>query len=386
MKILLNDYSGHPFPFELSQYLSKKFNLIHTYADYFQSPKANFDVKKKNNKIKTIPIKINKKFRKDNFFSRRSMDIDYGKKIIDLIKKNSPDVVICAQIPLDPLYRIIDFCKKNKIKTIFWMQDIYSVAIGRILNKKIPLLGWIIGKYYFYLEKQCENNSDKIVVISPDFKKFIDKKNLNKTRVIENWSPIIKPSQKKIKYFKKKYNPKNKFCFMYSGTLGYKHNSNLFIKLAEQFPNSIILISSKGKFADKIKKISKKKFKNIKVIDWIKYENLSSFLSISNALIATLEKDASTFSVPSKIYTYLTTGKPILGSMPPENLGSKIIYKTKAGHVSKPDDIESFINNARKIKKSKKIRKYFSNNSKKYTNVRNVSINNMIKIINKFKI
>ena len=186
MKILLNDYSGHPFPFELSQYLSKKFNLIHTYADYFQSPKANFDVKKKNKKIKTIPIKINKKFRKDNFFSRRSMDIDYGKKIIDLIKKNSPDVVICAQIPLDPLYRIIDFCKKNKIKTIFWMQDIYSIAIGRILNKKIPLLGWIIGKYYFYLEKQCENNSDKIVVISPDFKKFIDKKNLNKTRVIEN--------------------------------------------------------------------------------------------------------------------------------------------------------------------------------------------------------
>ena len=382
MKILLNDYPGHPFPFELSQYLSNKFNVIHTYANYFQSPKSNFDVKKKNKKIKTIPIKINKKFRKDNFFSRRSMDIDYGKKIIDLIKKNSPDVVICAQIPIDPLCRIIDFCKKCKIKTIFWMQDIYSVAIGRILNKKIPLLGWIIGKYYFYLEKQCENNSDKIVVISPDFKKFIDKKNLNKTKVVENWSPIIKPSQKKIKYFKKKYNPENKFCFMYSGTLGYKHNPNLFIKLAEQFPNSIILISSKGKFANKIKKISKKKFKNIKVIDWIKYENLSSFLSISNALIVTLEEDASIFSVPSKIYTYLTTGKPILGSMPTENLGSKIIYKTKAGYVSKPDDIESFINNAKKIIKNKKIRKFFSNNSKKYKNLRTASINNMIKIIN----
>ena len=47
MKILLNDYPGHPFPFELSQYLSKKFNVIHTYANYFQSPKSNFDVKKK---------------------------------------------------------------------------------------------------------------------------------------------------------------------------------------------------------------------------------------------------------------------------------------------------------------------------------------------------
>ena len=385
MKILLNDYSGHPFPFELSQHLSKKFHVIHAYASYFESPKANFNIKKKNNKIKIVPININKKFKKDNFFLRRSMDLDYGKKIIDLIKKNNPDIVICAQIPLDPLYKIINYCKKNKIKTIFWMQDIYSIAIRRILNKKIPLLGTLIGKYYFYLEKKCEDKSDKIVVISSDFKKFIDTKNLNKTSVVENWSPIIKPNKKKIKYFKKKYNPKNKFCFIYSGTLGYKHNPNLFIKLAEEFPNSIILIASKGKFADKIKQISKKKFKNIKIIDWVKYENLSSFLSIANTLIVTLEKDASTFSVPSKIYAYLTIEKPILGSMPIENLGSKIINKIKVGYVSKPDDVEVFINNAKKIIKNKKIRKFFSNNSKKYKNLRTVSINKMIKIINEKK-
>ena len=39
MKILLNDYSGHPFPFELSQHLSKKFHVIHAYAGYFESPR-----------------------------------------------------------------------------------------------------------------------------------------------------------------------------------------------------------------------------------------------------------------------------------------------------------------------------------------------------------
>ena len=380
--ILINDYSGHPFPFELSQLLSKKNRIIHSYAQYFETPKANFSKKLQGKNLKIVPININKKFKKDNFLLRRSMDLNYGKKIIDLIKKNNPDIVICAQLPLDPLYKIINYCQKNKIKTIFWMQDIYSFAISKILNKKIPLLGTLIGKYYFYLEKKCEDKSDKIIVISPDYKRFIDTKNLSKTSVIENWSPIIKPNKQKIKYFKKKYNPKNKFCFMYSGTLGYKHNSNLFIKLAEQFPNSIILISSKGKFADKIKQISKRKFKNIKIIDWVKYENLSSFLSIANILIVTLGKDASTFSVPSKIYAYLTIEKPILGSMPIENLGSKIIKKIDVGYVSKPDDIESFINNAKKIIKNKKIRKFFSNNSKKYKNLKNVSINKMIKIIN----
>ena len=65
--------------------------------------------------------------------------------------------------------------------------------------------------------------------------------------------------------------------------------------------------------------------------------------------------------------------------MPIENLGSKIINKVKAGYVSKPDDIESFINNAKKVIKNKKIRTYSLNNSEK---LRNTSINKMIKIIN----
>ena len=45
MKILISDYGGHPFPFELSQHLSKKYKVVHSYAQYFETPKANFNEK-----------------------------------------------------------------------------------------------------------------------------------------------------------------------------------------------------------------------------------------------------------------------------------------------------------------------------------------------------
>ena len=385
MKILVNDYSGHPFPFELSQHLSKKYNVVHSYAQYFETPKANFRIKSQNPKLKITPIKIDKKFKKDNFLLRRSMDISYGIKIIDLIKVQRPNIVICSTTPLDPLNKIISYCKENEIKSIFWMQDIYSVAINKILRKKIPLLGRIIGWYYFFLEKRCEYNSDKIVVIASDFKKFIDKKNLNKTKVIENWSPIIKPKVSKIKFYKRKFNLLNKFCFIYSGTLGYKHNSELFIKIAERFPEVIILISSSGKFASKLKEISKKQLPNIKVTNWVNYKNLSSFLSIADAFIVTLDSNASTFSVPSKIYAYLTIGRPILGSMPLENLGSKKIKRMKVGYVNRPENINTFINHCKKIIKNKKLRTMFSKNSKNYLKSRQSSIDRMITNIEQLK-
>ena len=381
MKILVNDYSGHPFLFELSQHLSKKYKIIHSYAQYFETPKANFNEKSQCKNLKIVPIKIKQKFKKDNFFSRRSNDVFYGKKIINLIEDQKPKIIICAQVPLDPLYEIIKYCKSNKIKTVFWMQDIYSVAISKILNKKIPLIGRLIGKYYFYLEKKCEHLSDKIIVISPDFKKFLDKESLSKTKVIENWSSFIKPKVSKIQYYKRKFNPLNKFCFIYSGTLGYKHNPELFIKIAEKFPNSIIIVSSKGKFALKLKKISQRKLLNIKVIDWIDYKHLSSFLSIADVFIVTLDSNASAFSVPSKIYAYLTLGKPILASMPFENLGSKKIKKIKVGYVSKPENIKSFLSYSEKIVKSKNLRLQLSKNSKNYSKKKHTSIQQVEKLI-----
>ena len=81
MKILVNDYSGHPFLFELSQHLSKKYKIIHSYAQYFETPKANFNEKSQCKNLKIVPIKIKQKFKKDNFFSRRSNDVFYCKKI-----------------------------------------------------------------------------------------------------------------------------------------------------------------------------------------------------------------------------------------------------------------------------------------------------------------
>ena len=54
IKIIIIDYSGHPFLFELSQKLSKQYCVIHSYAQYFETPKANFASKKANSNLKII--------------------------------------------------------------------------------------------------------------------------------------------------------------------------------------------------------------------------------------------------------------------------------------------------------------------------------------------
>ena len=61
-------------------------------------------------------------------------------------------------------------------------------------------------------------------------------------------------------------------------------------------------------------------------------------------LIGILDDEAGVFSVPSKVLSYLCSGRPILLCAPAENLASRIVLEAEAGAVystSRPQDLLS---------------------------------------------
>jgi colanic acid biosynthesis glycosyl transferase WcaI len=383
MRILLNDYSGHAFTYELALEISSYHNVFYCYADFFQTPKADFNYKKSNSiKISTNPISIKNKFNKYNFFTRIGREISYGEEVINLIKKTNPQLVICANTPLNPLLNILKYCKRNNIKTIFWMQDLYAQAIKKLLNKKFYILGTLISLYFYFLEKSCEKIADKIIIISNNFKKFLHKTSIKKTYYIENWSAYDKINTSYKNYFKKKLNPTNKFCLIYSGTLGMKHGIEIFIKILKENPKILIIVSSEGKFAEKIKDISNKKKLNLKLIKWVPPKYFSSFLAIADAFLLILNEEANEISVPSKIYSYLSIKKPILAFMQNSNLAARKIIKYKAGHVFSSQKNELFIKIFNDLISNK--RSYYTKSHKyKISNEKRISISKFKKLVEK---
>jgi glycosyltransferase involved in cell wall biosynthesis len=383
MKILLNDYSGHNHTFDLAKKLSPNHIINYCYADFFQTPKADFSIKNISLKRFFInPISIKKKFDKYNFATRIIREISYGKEVINLINKKNPQLVICANTPLNPLLNILNHCKKKNIRTVFWMQDIYSQAIKKLLNKKLYILGTLISFYFYFLEKRCEKIADQIIIISNDFKKFLNKESLKKTHYIENWSAYDKINKNHKNYFKKKLNPQNKFCLIYSGTIGMKHDSEIFFNILEKLPDILIIVSSEGKYAEKIRSHANKKKINLKLIKWVGPKYFYSFLSMADAFLVTLNKEASEISVPSKIYSYLSVGKPILALMPKNNLGAKKIIQHKSGYIISPNNADLLVNKIKNIIANNNKNLKFRINKKKYLNEKKNSLLNFKKIIN----
>jgi glycosyltransferase involved in cell wall biosynthesis len=82
----------------------------------------------------------------------------------------------------------------------------------------------------------------------------------------------------------------------------------------------------------------------IKFLPFQSYEDFPNVLASAIVLIGILEDEAGVFSVPSKVLSYLCSGRPILLCAPAENLASRIVLEAEAGAVystSRPHDLLS---------------------------------------------
>ncbi len=364
MKILVHDYSGHPFQVQLSRSLAKRgYNILHVYSGSFQTPHGKLikrDCDPDNFEI--FGIQLSKPFNKYSFIKRRNQEVEYGNLLIEKVLHFNPDIVISANTPLDAQNILLKKCVKEKIKFIFWLQDLYEIAIQKILSKKIPVLGKLIGHYYVNLERTLLRKSDSIVLITEDFVPLMNSYSVQqeKVHVIHNWAPIGEiPALPRINQWSKEHGLNDKFCFLYAGTLGLKHNPELILKLALHFKKNDkirVIVMSEGMGMNWLReKKAHMRIDNLILKDFQPYELLPSVLASADVLLAVLEPDAGIFSVPSKVLTYLCVGRPLLLAMPSENLAAKIVKNNDAGIIVNPNDYIALIQAAESLMSDKNL-------------------------------
>ncbi|HEX2117082.1 MAG TPA: glycosyltransferase, partial [Alphaproteobacteria bacterium] len=88
---------------------------------------------------------------------------------------------------------------------------------------------------------------------------------------------------------------------------------------------------------------------NLLLLPFQPFERLPEVLATGDVLISVLEPDAGIFSVPSKVLTYLSAGRPVLGAIPAENLAARLIVRNEAGLIVPPDDTQAFLAAAGKL-------------------------------------
>jgi colanic acid biosynthesis glycosyl transferase WcaI len=374
MRILVNDYAGHPFELQLSRELARRgHTVLHTYFAAFQTPKGDVnDGSGDQEKLTIKGIVIDKEFSPHSALSRRSADRAYGHKLCQEVIRFQPDVVISANTPLDAQRLLMSETRKQEAKFVFWMQDLLSLAIKFVLQKKGVPFAALAGKLYSRLEQRLLRKSDAIVCIAPEFRQALRKWGIAEERifVIENWAPLeeISPLPRQTA-FSQEHDLDGTFCFMYSGTLGMKHKPELLLELAQHFGNRsdvMTVVIAQGAGAEWLRENKNKAPANsLMILPFQPYDRHAEILASSDVLITLLDSECGAFSVPSKLLAYMCAERPLLLAAPPENLASRILRRADAG-IATAATAADFLEGASRLLSDKPRLPQYSANARAY--------------------
>lgn len=353
-KIVVFDFPGHPFQYDLSRKLSEIENcrVYHLYNPKQLGPKSSFQ-NSESLKIITVP----KYFSKNNFI-RLKDELVYGFLIFSKIYKINPDVIISSNMPLIPQSFFLLYSKIFGKQFIFWLQDIISIAAEKILKKQKNIFSSIVGSFFNILEFFLLRNSDHVVTITTDFDNILINKGLNKKNItcIPNWAPINDiPVLSKKNSFSIKHDLDNSFNILYSGTMGFKHNPDVLYDLGVFLDklkiNAKVVVVTEGDAVEYLKnKVQNSNLDNFKFLPFQDFDIFPEVLATADISLVMLEEEAGEFCVPSKLLSILCSKRIPLLFLSENNLASRIVLENECGfHVNNQDDlnktIESVYNN-----------------------------------------
>ncbi|WP_310962200.1 glycosyltransferase family 4 protein [Nocardioides terrisoli] len=345
MKVLVHDFSGHPFQAQLSRELARRgHDVVHSYCAAYVGGKGKLEARP-DERVVFEPISVGRRIRKTSFARRLVTEIQIGFDLARQARRVKPDVVMVSTTPVPSMVVLAAVLWLRRTPWVLWHQDIQAVAIKSFAGAALSRMFLVAGQLIGYGERWGSRRAAAIVVIVESFLEVHRAwGTAEKATVIPNWAPLdeIYPVERKNDWAVEHGLDETK-TLTYSGTLGLKHNPALLVQLArhviDQGTPVRLVVVNEGPAVEVVRAEADRLDVPLTLLPFQPYGRLPEVLGSGDVLVVLLERTAGEFSVPSKTLSYLCAGRPVLGLMPPENLASVLV--DRAGGCVLPPAEES---------------------------------------------
>ena len=226
---------------------------------------------------------------------------------------------------------------------VFNIQDVFpdaAIQTGAISNKKIIAAAK-------WLERMSYQRSDAVVLLSRDLRtniaNKIDRKFHDRLHVIPNFvdTHAITP-QNRMTAYRTELGIGDQLVVMYAGNVGFSQSLNLVAEAAARFPEIAFVINGDGAARKKLQQDCAQ-LANVYFGDYQPIERLSEVLATGDIHLVPLRAGLASVSVPSKSYSILAAGRPMLAAIDPNTEIPNMLRESGAGIAVEPDNAPAFI-------------------------------------------
>jgi glycosyltransferase involved in cell wall biosynthesis len=227
--------------------------------------------------------------------------------------------------------------------------DIYPDVLVRkkVLSGRNP-----VTRLWYGLNRRAYEKADVVMTLGEYLAANLGKQfdatrtRAGKVEVIYPWVDIekIKPIPKEENWFAKKYDQVDKLTVMYSGNMGYGHDIETMLAAAEQLQDQpqihFMFIGDGPKWKLVEKTISEKKLTNVTLLPWQPEEVLSFSLATADVGLVSIEDDVAGLMLPSKAFSLLAAGRPLIVTCGQQNEISRITERFECGMTIPPQSVD----------------------------------------------
>lgn len=199
------------------------------------------------------------------------------------------------------------------IPYLYCLQDVFPDSLVSAGMASKGSLLWKLGRK---IEDRTYRYADKIVVISEDIKRNILDKGVpeEKIEVIPNWidSDEVHPvPRRENKLFDELGIDRDQFIVVYAGNLGKAQGIDTFIDAAKQVDDVQFLIFGDGSSREEVVERCAG-CGNIHVFPLMPRSRVAEVYSMGNLSLVSCKKGLGAGAVPSKTFSIMATGTPVL--------------------------------------------------------------------------
>jgi colanic acid biosynthesis glycosyl transferase WcaI len=231
----------------------------------------------------------------------------------------------------------------HRAPLVFNIQDVFpdaAVRTGAITDRRvIAVASWV--------ERLSYRSADAVTVLSDDLADNVRAKVpphvRGRVHVIPNFvdADQIRPGPRLTAY-RAEHDIGSEPVVMYAGNVGFSQSLEMFVDAARAIPAATFVVNGDGAARPMLESCGRD-VPNLRFVGYQPPERLPEVLSSADVHVVPLRAGLGAVSVPSKIYSILAAGRPVVAAIDPGTEVTRILDASGGGVAVPSDDSEAFV-------------------------------------------
>ena len=239
---------------------------------------------------------------------------------------------------------------RHRCPLVFNVQDVFpdvAVEVGAIGSPRAIA-------FFRWLERATYRRADAVTVLSDDLAANVSRKvdvadgtgRRPVVRVVPNFvdTDSIRPADRMTRY-RVEHGLGDRTVVMYAGNLGHSQSLDLVVAAADRHRDRhdlVYVVNGGGVRADDLRAAAAQR-ENLVVVDYQPADRVPEVLASADLHLVPLRTGLGESSVPSKTYSILAAGRPLVASIDEESEVARVVVEAGAGLAVPPDDVEALV-------------------------------------------